>query len=711
MASCDTESSSGEDEDFTKQKIGNYSWTVSNVDGSSPFRRKNSFLIPKSMRGVICGSSGCGKTSLLTFLLLEKGLLDYNSLYVIARSIHQPEYQVLKHGFEKGLTKSQIQVLFQMQKQCEQEGGLLKVLDSYNGPLNNEDYKTSWHTDTATISDPSGMSTDRNNLIIFDDLLLEPQNMIEKYYTRGRHQNTDAIYVTQNWFRLPKATIRENGNLFFFFPQDHRTVMHIYYDLCSADGFSLDLFRQFCKRVWTRKYNFVLIDASREAHLGKYRRNLNDFWIPPTCFIDDNNMKKTVNGEKEDKKVSGGEGLFTQTMNAQLRMRQEQRRRRHHEGNGKKRRKSTSSFADHRRGQQRLIQFYPVHTIKDEQELLKDIVDVQTAIRAQKEKKRLQEQGTYQQYAKVFEPITRTLLTLDQVQEQRRQQQLEHQKRKRNVTPPPHAYQKQKEEEEEKEEDEDWDDHATAAKEEDDKKFVPSSDIFSTPAAVTPSAAKKRKSLPSSASPSSNNPPVLYTEALELIKKSNLDDGLLGCNDKTKTIGGMPYSLSRAGYLTVDTGDERMIFNIKALNVWIMLLAKNPSQVVQIDRLLNSSSKSPVKGGRPGYVKRWKEICTQLELMPRAIKSKTKRREIKELHNREKFKLLKEAEGSGLVTVLASDKDGLIRQLQLAAAEYEAGNKDLLSVITAGVKEAKRLHIPKTKLWFLKNIPQTFNWI
>ena len=96
----------------------------------------------------------------------------------------------------------------------------------------------------------------------------------------------------------------------------------------------------------------------------------------------------------------------------------------------------------------------------------------------------------------------------------------------------------------------------------------------------------------------------------------------------------------------------------------------------------------------------------------RATDTKTnKRRNIKKLQDREKFKLLTEAEGSGLVTVLASDKNGLIRQLQLAAAEYEAGNKDLLSVITAGVKEAKRLNIPKAKLSFLKNIPQTFNWI
>ena len=173
----------------------------------------------------------------------------------------------------------------------------------------------------------------------------------------------------------------------------------------------------------------------------------------------------------------------------------------------------------------------------------------------------------------------------------------------------------------------------------------------------------------------------------------------------------MPYSVSRAGNITVDRGDQRMVFNIKALNVWLMLLAKTPSEVVQIDPL-SSSSSSPAKGGRPGYVNRWKDICTQLELMPRATNIKTnKRREIQKLQDREKFKLLKEAEGSVLVTVLASDKDGLIRQLQLAAAEYEAGNKDLLSVITAGVKEAKRLHIPKAKLSFLKNIPQTFNWI
>ena len=326
---------------------------------------------------------------------------------------------------------------------------------------------------------------------------------------------------------------------------------------------------------------------------------------------------------------------------------------------------------------------------------------MQTAIRAEKERKRVQEHGTYQQYAKVFEPITRTLLTLDQVQEQRRRQQQQNNnnggKRKRDVTPP-RAYQKVEEEEEE-EEDESADD--------DDKKAV-LPDMFSTPASK-----KKIKTSPIS-SPASPLP-ALYTEALDLIGKNNLDDGLFGCNDKTKTIGGMSYSVSSIGHLTIHTRQQgRLVFNIKKLNVWLMFLAKTPSEVVKIDQVgsFNKSSSSPlVSGGRPGYVKRWKDICTQLELVPRALNLKKSRAQIKDLRAREKFQLLSEAEGSGLVTVLASDKNGLLRQLQLAAAEYEAGNKDLLPVITAGVKEANSLRIPKAKLSFLKNIPQTFNWI
>lgn len=53
--------------------------------------RQNSQLLPKSIRSVIIGKSGCGKTTLLTNLLLQHGWLDYDHLFVYGKSLFQPE--------------------------------------------------------------------------------------------------------------------------------------------------------------------------------------------------------------------------------------------------------------------------------------------------------------------------------------------------------------------------------------------------------------------------------------------------------------------------------------------------------------------------------------------------------------------------------------------------------------------------------------------
>ena len=53
--------------------------------------------------------------------------------------------------------------------------------------------------------------------MVFDDLLLKKQNTCEKYYIRGRHSNVDTFYLTQNYFKLPRQTIRENANFICLF--------------------------------------------------------------------------------------------------------------------------------------------------------------------------------------------------------------------------------------------------------------------------------------------------------------------------------------------------------------------------------------------------------------------------------------------------------------------------------------------------------------
>ena len=69
------------------------------------YNRTNSPLLPANIRGLIIGKSKFGKTTLLLNLLLQPNWLDYNHLYVFGRSLHQQEYQILKKGYENGLSK------------------------------------------------------------------------------------------------------------------------------------------------------------------------------------------------------------------------------------------------------------------------------------------------------------------------------------------------------------------------------------------------------------------------------------------------------------------------------------------------------------------------------------------------------------------------------------------------------------------------------
>ena len=75
-------------------------------------KRFNNPLVPQSIRGIIIGKSGCGKTTLLLNLLLRPGWLDYDNFSVFGKSLFQPEYKILKTAFEEGLPKEYILELF-----------------------------------------------------------------------------------------------------------------------------------------------------------------------------------------------------------------------------------------------------------------------------------------------------------------------------------------------------------------------------------------------------------------------------------------------------------------------------------------------------------------------------------------------------------------------------------------------------------------------
>ena len=213
--------------------VKNISWNQNKTN------KNNHPLLPKSLRGLIVGKSGCGKTTLLLNLLLQPGWLDYSKLSVFGKSLFQPEYRILKKGFEEQLPKRVNMNLFENQNEIQQEqispNELIHELAKNQKIHSKEPIECSFYESTDDVPDPKELSPEQKNLMIFDDLLLQKQNKCEAYYVRGRHSNCDCLYLSQNYFKLPCQTIRENANFFCLFPQDRKNIDHIFNDHVSQD--------------------------------------------------------------------------------------------------------------------------------------------------------------------------------------------------------------------------------------------------------------------------------------------------------------------------------------------------------------------------------------------------------------------------------------------------------------------------------------------
>ena len=250
----------------------------------NPILRQHHNLFPRNLRALVVGKSNSGKSTLLYNLLL-KPWLDYENLIVFGKSLHQNEYQIIKNGFEHGLNKEQIANVFQNQEALLDIGvSPFQAIERYTGPKDNT-ITASFYGDCDLIPDPSELNPDAKNLLVLDDCFLGKQNKAEAYYTRGRHNNCDTIFLSQNYFRLPRQTIRENCNFFLLFKQDTKNVNHIHADHCS--DIPLEEFKNFCKQVWSTKHAFVTIDLTSSIDNGKYRKNLHTFYIPDILLASD----------------------------------------------------------------------------------------------------------------------------------------------------------------------------------------------------------------------------------------------------------------------------------------------------------------------------------------------------------------------------------------------------------------------------------------
>jgi hypothetical protein len=215
-----------------------------NYDRTDTTEKKHHFLLPSSIRAIICGRSGCGKTNLMLNFLLNKDLLHYNSVHVYGKTTGQPKYEVLKQ-FGEGM--------------AEKSG---------------TEYVHFYDNDPLPLDQAPG-----NSVMVFDDVMSENQNVIGDYFCKGRHSGIDSFYLCQSYYGVPRQLIRNNANLLIFFEQSKKDQRQIYDEFCSVDMPIKEFYSYFNDAV-SKPYGFCMIDKDSLAHCGRYRVGCDMFYVP-----------------------------------------------------------------------------------------------------------------------------------------------------------------------------------------------------------------------------------------------------------------------------------------------------------------------------------------------------------------------------------------------------------------------------------------------
>ena len=230
--------------------------------------------IPNHFRCIIVGGSGSGKTFRVFNMLLRPGFLDYDTLHIYSPTLYQDEYKMLIAGLRNKLNKEDIIACFSNQDKINSNPEI--AAKEYASIM---DEKDKWHdvqvytydstnysnspTHHVCLPNPEELEKGRKHLIVFDDCMTGPQKQIENYFIRGRHNNCNVIYITQNWFELPNRTIRSNSNLILLFPsipQDRLKKFHNEVIAPIDPAISKENFVNYCYEKWNGKYNYVTVN-------------------------------------------------------------------------------------------------------------------------------------------------------------------------------------------------------------------------------------------------------------------------------------------------------------------------------------------------------------------------------------------------------------------------------------------------------------------
>jgi len=200
--------------------------------------------------GIICGSTGSGKSNLVCSMITKQ--LVYDRIYVLSRHIDQPCYNYIKKNIE--MTEKDLKKRYNVS--CE-----IIML---------------WTNDITELPNISDFDKEYRNLVIIDDFAVIPKVLEKKivdYYTRARHHNCSVWFLGQMYFSIPRAIRLNCGYVILFNNHNAREIRLLDTELSTFDK---NVFKKMYKDALSEKYSFMMVDNVTKEVSRRFRKGFSE---------------------------------------------------------------------------------------------------------------------------------------------------------------------------------------------------------------------------------------------------------------------------------------------------------------------------------------------------------------------------------------------------------------------------------------------------
>ena len=195
-----------------------------------PRFNKDPYMPAYAGRIMILGPSGTGKTVVVTNMLL-KGWLNYDNLFIYAKSLDQPIYRTIYDYAEE-----------------------LELLDNGIYMYDNID------EDMVKQDD---LKASERNIIVIDDFFADKSKilMLEDFIFRCRHKNVTFIFIGQYYMKIPKS-FRPNSSHWIVFRNSFSIAKEFEDFIRDMSGKNLkkEELQSLYEKIYDKKNAFLVVD-------------------------------------------------------------------------------------------------------------------------------------------------------------------------------------------------------------------------------------------------------------------------------------------------------------------------------------------------------------------------------------------------------------------------------------------------------------------